>query len=32
MATLKILTDVHETWQVDKVKDVVDVIQIPFPM
>ena len=27
--TLKILTDVHETWQVDKVKDVVDVIQIP---
>ena len=27
--TLKILTDVHETWQVDKVKDIVDVIQIP---
>ena len=27
--TLKILTDVHETWQVDNVKDIVDVIQIP---
>ena len=26
---LKMLTDVHETWQVDLVKDVVDVIQIP---
>lgn len=26
---LPIITDVHETWQIKKVKDVVDVIQIP---
>jgi 2-dehydro-3-deoxyphosphooctonate aldolase (KDO 8-P synthase) len=26
---LKLLTDVHESWQIDLVKDVVDVIQIP---
>ena len=25
----KITTDVHETWQIDKLEDVVDVIQIP---
>jgi 2-dehydro-3-deoxyphosphooctonate aldolase (KDO 8-P synthase) len=29
MPDLKLLTDVHETWQVDLVRDVVDVIQIP---
>jgi len=26
---VKITTDVHETWQIDKLEDVVDVIQIP---
>lgn len=26
---LKILTDIHEPWQADRVKEVVDVIQIP---
>ena len=25
----KVTTDVHETWQIDKLEDVVDVIQIP---
>ena len=26
---LKIATDIHEPWQADRVKDVVDIIQIP---
>ena len=26
---LKIVTDIHEPWQADRVKDVVDIIQIP---
>ena len=25
----KVTTDVHETWQIDKLEDVVDIIQIP---
>ncbi len=29
MPELKIVTDVHESWQIDYIRDIVDVIQIP---